>query len=93
MSNLMLFGICFITWLAWVPAAVMGKKARGDEGFMSIFPVIPMCPLLAWFFGVGLNNLFANAGLYVVGGLHAFLFLSLIISIIVSAVRIKTKKS
>jgi hypothetical protein len=93
MNGLILFGICLVTWFAWVPAVLMEKKARGDPGGTSILPVIPLFPLVAWGIGVGLNLLKPKAGLYVVGGLHVVLFAVFVGSVIVSAVRIKMRKS
>ena len=93
MNGLLLFGTCFVTWLTWVPAVLMEKKARGDSGGTSIFPVIPLFPLVAWGIGVGLNLIKPKAGLYVVGGLHAVLFAAFVGSMIFSAVKIKMRKS
>jgi hypothetical protein len=92
MNGLILFGICFVTWLAWVPAVLMEKKARGDSGGTSILPVIPLFPLVAWGIGVCLNMIKPKAGLYVVGGLHAVLFAAFVRSVILSAVKVKVSK-
>jgi len=93
MNGLILFGICLITWLAWVPAVLMDKQARGARGGTSVFPVIPLFPLAGWGVGVGLSWIRPNVGLYVVGGLHAVLFAVFIGSVVVSVVRIKVRKS
>ena len=93
MNGLILFGICFVTWLAWVPAVLMEKKARGGSGGTSILPVIPLFPLVGWGIGVGLNLIKPNAGLYIVGGLHAVLLAAFVGSVIFSAVKIKMRKS
>jgi hypothetical protein len=93
MDGLMLFGICFIAWLAWVPAVLMEKKARGDSGGTSILPVIPLAPLIGWGIGLGLNLIKPKAGLYAIGGLHALLFAVFIGSVVVSAVRITMREA
>lgn len=79
--------------MAWVPAVLMEKKARGDSGGTTILPIIPLFPLVAWGIGVGLNLVKPMLGLYVVGGLHAGLFVLFIGSVIVSAVKIKMRRS
>ncbi len=93
MNTLLLLGICTVTWLAWVPAAVMEKEARGDEGGTSIFPALPINPLVMWLIGVGLNQLKPNIGTYVIGGLHGILLLAFLGSVVVSAIRINRKES
>lgn len=93
MSGLILFGICFGTWLAWVPAVLMEKKAKGNSGGTTILPVIPLFPLVAWGIGVGLNMIKPKAGLYVIGGLHVVLFAAFVGSVIFSGVKIKMRKT
>jgi hypothetical protein len=93
MNGLILFGICFITWLAWVPSVLMGKEARGDTGGTSILPIIPLFPLTGWGIGIGLNLIKPKAGLYVIGGLHIVLLAVFLGSVLISAIRIKIKNS
>jgi hypothetical protein len=93
MNSLLLLGICTVTWVAWVPATVMQKRARGDEGGTSLFPALPINPLVAWLIGLGLNLLKPNIGTYVIGGLHGILFVAFLGSVVVSAIRIKAMES
>jgi hypothetical protein len=93
MESLLLLGICTVAWLAWLPAALLEKEARGDKGGTSIMPIIPFYPLVAWGVGLGLNALRPSAGLYVIGGLHIILLVVFLGSAALSAIKIKTKKS
>ena len=93
MKGLILLGICFITWLAWGPAILMEKKAKGDMRDTSILPVILFFTMVGSGIGIGLNFIKTNLGLYLVGGLHVILFAVFIGSVLVSGVRIKMNKS
>ncbi|MEI7751040.1 MAG: hypothetical protein WCJ71_03015 [Candidatus Omnitrophota bacterium] len=93
MNNLLLLVVCLAAWLAWIPAALMQKKAKGESEGISIFPIIPFFPLIAWGIGLGLNNYKANFGFYVIGGLHIVLLTLHLSSIMVSTIKISQKKS
>ena len=92
MNSWQLLIVCTVAWLAWIPAVVMEKRARGDQGYTSIFPLIPLFPLIAWMVGNGLNHIKANVGTCAIGGLHIILLICFIVSVVVSAIRIRMKK-
>lgn len=59
MSSYLVLLIAAIAWCAWLPATVLQKRARRDHGGVSILPVLPIFPLLAW----GLAAMFHLASL------------------------------
>lgn len=69
------------------------EKAWGHEGGTSIFPVIPVFPVLAWLAGMGLDYLWESAGFYAVGGLHVILTLLFLGSSALSLYRIRKKSN
>jgi hypothetical protein len=73
MKSLLLLVVCTLAWLAWIPAVLLQKKARGDGGGPSVLPVIPLFPVGGWLDGLFLNRLSPGAGLYLVGGAHLVL--------------------
>jgi len=91
MKNLLLPGICMFAWLAWIPATLLQKKARGDDGETSIVPVIPLFPLVAWLVGLGLNRLVPDLGLYAIGGMHIVLSVVFIGSATLSVARTRRR--
>lgn len=92
MNNWHLLVLCTVAWLAWIPAVLLEKKAKGDSGGTSIVPVVPLFPLAAWLAGIGLNRVIANAGTYIVGGLHVILIVCLLGSMAISVLRIRVNR-
>jgi hypothetical protein len=48
MAFILTLVIAAVTWLVWVPAASLQRAAKGMSGNVSIFPVVPCFPLVAW---------------------------------------------
>lgn len=70
----------FLVWLVWIPVAMLERAARRDPSGFSFVPVIPIVPLVAWGVAVALDLLHEQLGLWVIGGLHVVLLLSLLVS-------------
>jgi len=85
LENSLLAALCTVTWLVWVPAVVLQKKARGDAGGTSLFPVLPLFPLVGTIAGIAGNWLYPRAGTYVVSGLHVLLLASFVVTIVRAA--------
>lgn len=79
--------VCTLAWLAWIPAVLLQKNARGEGGGTSVLPVIPLFPLAGWLAGVCLNRLSPDAGLYLVGGAHLVLTIVFLGSALLSIVK------
>lgn len=89
MSSVYALLIASVTWIVWIPAAVLEKKVKGSIGNISIFPVIPIFPLAAWGLAYWLNLLYPSLGVVTVGGCHAALLAAMLISIIKSSAAIR----
>ena len=79
----------FFVWIVWVPSALLDKRARGDQGGMSILPVLPLFPLVAWGVAAILNRFGENWGTYSIGGFHALLLIWFVFTGIYSAWKIR----
>ena len=89
MKSITLLFVCTLAWLAWLPAVLLQKKARGEGGGTSLLPVIPLFPIGGWLAGLCLNRLSPGAGLYLVGGAHLVLTIVFLGSALLSAVKIR----
>ena len=89
MKSLSLLVVCTLAWLAWIPAVLLQKKARGDGGWTSVLPVIPLFPIGGWLVGLCLDRLSPGAGLYLVGGAHLLLTVVFLGSAVRSAAKIR----
>ena len=75
MFALFLFG----TWLWLVLLPVLEKGVRNQPGGVSIMPVFPIFPLLAWGLAALLDWLRPRLGYYVIGGLHVVLLIASVV--------------
>ncbi|MFZ6875834.1 hypothetical protein ACO0LF_27510 [Undibacterium sp. Di27W] len=80
MTDLYALLIASLAWLIWIPTAVLEKSAKGDMGSVSIFPIIPLFPLLAWGLAYMLDQLHAQLGTMLVVSMHLFLLLTMLVS-------------
>lgn len=78
-----------MVWLVWIPAAVLEKRARGDYGHVSVLPIIPIYPLVAWGLAWLLNRSGKDSGTYLIGGLHVLFLVVLLISCTRSIIQIR----
>jgi len=82
----------WIAWLAWIPATLLEKKARGESGGTSLVPVIPLFPLLGSIAIAGLDSLREFLGSRTVGGFHLVILTIMMASCALSGCRILMKK-
>ena len=40
--------VALVTWIVWAPAASLQRAAKGVGSNVSVFPVLPFFPLVAW---------------------------------------------
>lgn len=79
----------FVTWIALIIAVLMGNALEdqrnplpdGHRRGMSILPVFPGMPLLAWSLAHVVDIQFEPWGTYCVGALHCLMLLFAIVSI------------
>jgi len=69
----------FLVWIVGTLVAVMERAVTGPPGGVSIFPSLPLFPLIAWGFSALLDHIYHDLGLVFVGGLHALVLIYLII--------------
>jgi hypothetical protein len=89
MSHLVVLLLATAAWLAWVFAAGLQKRVRGEAGSVSPFPVIPVFPLTAWGLAYMFQELSLPMGATVIGVVHAILLMGFLVSIAKSAFRIR----
>jgi len=92
MSPLQVLLVAIVTWFIWILAAGFEKQARGERGTISIFPVIPLFPLVAWGLAHALQSFSLPLGVAVLGYLHVLYTVTLVISIVVSAIKLRRRK-
>ena len=63
----------FAVWAIVVLLPVLEKRAKSQPGGVSILPVFPVMPLIAWGLAALLDLIHPRLGYYVVGGLHVIL--------------------
>jgi hypothetical protein len=73
-----------LVWVLWAFAATWEKRARGDRGSMSWFPIIPIFPWLAYMLTIGLDYLMPHLGMWLVSGVHLIFAFTLIVSLLKS---------
>jgi hypothetical protein len=91
-TSLLLPLFLFAVWFLWIPACLLEREARGDQGGFSVLPVFPVYPLIAWGLAALLERVYDKLGLMIVGGLHVLLLASFIVSIIRSLITIRRNK-
>jgi hypothetical protein len=74
----MLLLFLFFVWTFLVLIPLLEKKAKGKSGGVSIFPGLPVCPLIAWGLAALLDLIHGRLGYYIIGGLHVILLVCLI---------------
>jgi len=81
MAPWLVFVIATITWLIWVPVAAAGNAASGSRSGVSVFPILPVFPLVAWG-GAALFHFIAHPiGATVIGMAHTALLVALLVSL------------
>lgn|GEM_PF-3987446 len=73
--------IASMTWLLWIPAAILDKKTSGDMGRISAFPVIPLFPALAWELAYKVDLAFPQWGTILVVSAHLLLMVYMLFSL------------
>lgn len=69
----------FFVWILLVAVVPpLEKAAKGEAGGVSIFPGLPVCPLIAWGLAALLNLVKENLGYYIIGGLHVAILVLMI---------------
>ncbi|MFZ6746716.1 hypothetical protein ACO0LC_26110 [Undibacterium sp. JH2W] len=91
MTDLFALIIASLAWLIWIPTTVLDKRARGDMGSLSIFPIIPLFPLLAWGLAYMLDQLHAQLGTMLVVSMHLLLLMTMLMSA-VKSLKVLNKK-
>lgn len=92
MMALLLPLFLFVVWFVWIPVCLLEREARGESGGLSVMPVFPFYPLLAWGVAALLDRFYDRLGLMIVGGLHVLLLASFIVSAIRSLIIIRKNK-
>ena len=80
--------LVWFAWCMWVPAAVADRAARDaangvaqdKRGGVSVFPVLPLFPLLAWGVAVAVDRYLWPWGTLLVGAAHVVLAVTCIFS-------------
>jgi hypothetical protein len=70
----------FFVWVLIAFAPLLENKAKMRSGRVSLFPGIPLMPLLAWGLASGLNLYQDGLGFILVGWLHVILLVALLVS-------------
>ena len=70
----------FFVWIVMAITSVLEHKAKQYSGGVSLFPIIPLMPLVAWGLAWGLNLWREGLGFRIVGWLHILLLGVLLIS-------------
>ena len=65
----------FVVWFLVVLVPVFEKRAKNQTGGVSILPVFPLFPLIAWGLAALLDSFRHHLGYYLIGGLHVILLL------------------
>lgn len=81
LPNWFLPSLVFFAWCMWVPAAVVERAVRDaslgiaqdKRGRVSVFPVLPLFPLLAWGAAVAVDRYLFPWGTVIVGAAHVVL--------------------
>ena len=64
----------FLVWfLVVLVVPLLAKAAKGETGGVSIFPGLPVCPLVVWGLAALLDLIHDRIGYYIIGGLHVAL--------------------
>jgi hypothetical protein len=71
-----------LTWTVSIPASSLQQLAHCKSGSVSVFPVIPIFPLLAWVVALLLDRFMYGA--LTVGVIHVVLLVALLCSMIKS---------
>jgi hypothetical protein len=92
MSPLQVLLVATVAWVIWIPAVSFESQVRGKSGSISIFPVIPLFPLVAWGLAHALQYFSLPLGVTVLGYLHVLYIVTLVISIVISAIKLRRRK-
>ena len=90
-----LLAVVFVTWILWCVACIaqiaVGNASlpKDKQRGFSMFPAIPILPLVFWGLGVSLDVLFDPWGKRIIGTLHLLLSVVLLISILRDCLRVR----
>lgn len=87
MTHLQVLIIATLTWIVWMPASSLQRLASEGRSSISILPIFPGAPLVAW----GLAYIFPPPGATVIGIIHLGLLIWMMISIARSRRTLKSK--
>ncbi len=90
MPSWLVLVIATSTWIIWIPAAVLQKTARGEKGRVSIFPVLPLFPGVAWACAAFSHSIRLPTGATSIGVGHVVLLVAMLASIAKSLRTIRT---
>ncbi|MGN6507550.1 MAG: hypothetical protein ACTHM6_18490 [Tepidisphaeraceae bacterium] len=82
-----------VTWFLWAAAALQAHQIGKREGRirpesgMSVAPVIPIFPLVAFGLAKGADQFASPWGTWVIGGFHLVLVLGFVVAIVWQTVR------
>ena len=82
----------FLVWILLILLPLLEKKAKGQPGGVSIFPGLPICPLVALGVSALLDLVHNKLGYYIIGSLHIILLVYVICCSIKYLSEIKNKK-
>jgi hypothetical protein len=81
MSSLYVLLVATITWILWVYVAALERFMKGNNGGVSVFPAIPMFPLIAWLLAYLLNLFHPLLGITLVGGAHLLFVVAMLFAL------------
>ncbi len=87
MTHLQVFLVATLAWAVWMPASSLARLDSEGRSNISILPIFPGAPLVAW----GLTYLFPPPGATVIGLIHVGLLIWMMISIGISRHSLKSK--
>ena len=91
MSDLLVLLLATLAWVAWVYAVLLEKAVRGEPATTSVFPALPLFPLLAWGLAYLCNRLSFPLGATLLGVLHGTYLAFLIVSIVKSQLKLRRR--
>lgn len=89
MTHLQVLIIATITWIVWMPASSLQRLVSEGRGNISILPIFPGAPLVAW----GLAYVLPPVAATVIGLMHFGLLIWMTFSIMRSRHILKSKKA
>ena len=82
-----------VTWVLWAFGALQAHRIGTREGrnrpdsHMSVVPIIPVFPLLAFGLAKGVDKIASPWGTRLVGGFHALLAVAFVVTIVWQTIR------